>query len=155
MAYDKRYGLIECDKSEKQTFDAGSSTKSVFNDRNLKSAAETSDTQLNISNKINSKTIDELERTDSSGETAELIEHWSSCVKPGEYRISSGRRKKYHPPKHQRNELLRIEARLWEIINGQTGAAEPVEEWRPEGAIQQPTEWADRTRNRLDQIYRM
>ena len=42
---------------------------------------------------------------------------------------------KYHPPRYQRKEQLRIEPLLWEIINGITGAAAPKKDWKPERMI--------------------
>ena len=46
---------------------------------------------------MDSKTIDQLEQNDTSEETVELIKRWREIVKPGEYRISGNRWKKYHP----------------------------------------------------------
>ena len=63
------------------------------------------------------KLIEELERSDTSEETQELIHRWREIVKPGEYRLSGGRWKRYHPPKYQRNELVIIERKLWYKIN--------------------------------------
>ena len=91
----------QCEKRPKQTFGAcsnGSSIESVVNDHNLKSAAIKSVSRINNSSKMDSKTIDKLERTGSSGETAELIERWRTIVKPGECQISGGRWKEYHLP---------------------------------------------------------
>ena len=66
---------------------------------------------------MDAKTIDNLERIDSSQETINLIERWRNIVKPGIYRLSNGKWKKYHEPKFLRGERKIIEERLTEIIN--------------------------------------
>ena len=57
-------------------------------------------------------TIDNLERTDPSAETINLIARWRDIVKPGVYRMSGGRWKKYHEPRFLRNERKIIEEQL-------------------------------------------
>ena len=58
---------------------------------------------------MDAKTIDNLERIDSSQETINLIERWRNIVKPGIYRLSNGKWKKYHEPKFLRGERKIIE----------------------------------------------
>ena len=65
---------------------------------------------------MDAKTIDNLERNDSSQETANPTERWRKIVKPGIYRLSNGKWKKYHEPKVLRNERRVIEEKLMEII---------------------------------------
>ena len=64
------------------------------------------------------KTIDNLAAVDSSAETIELIERWKEIVKPGIYRMTGGKGKKYHEPKFLRNERGVIEERLQQIMRG-------------------------------------
>ena len=65
---------------------------------------------------MDAKIIDNLERIDSSQETANLIARWRNIVKPGIYRLSNGKWKKYHEPKFLRGERKTIEEKLAEII---------------------------------------
>ena len=65
---------------------------------------------------MDAKTIDNLEEIDSSQETTNLIERWRNIVKPGIYRLSNGKWKKYQEPKFLRNERRVIEEKLTEII---------------------------------------
>ena len=58
------------------------------------------------------QTIDNLERTDPSAETRNLIARWRDIVKPGVYRMSGGRWKKYHEPRFLRNERKIIKEQL-------------------------------------------
>ena len=53
---------------------------------------------------MDARTIDNLEAADSSPETTELIQRWRNIVKPGIYRLTGRKWKKYHEPK-----FLRIE----------------------------------------------
>ena len=46
--------------------------------------------------KMDIKTIDNLAAVDSSAETTELIQRWKEIVKPGIYRMTGGKWKKYH-----------------------------------------------------------
>ena len=66
---------------------------------------------------MDARTIDTLESIDSSQETTDLIERWRNTVKPGVYRLSNGKWKKYHETKFLRNERKTIEERLLEIIS--------------------------------------
>ena len=61
---------------------------------------------------MDAHTIDNLERTDPSAETINLTARWRDIVKPGVYRMSGGRWKKYHEPKFLRNERKIIEEQL-------------------------------------------
>ena len=65
---------------------------------------------------MNAKTIDNLEKINNSQETINLIERWRTIVKPGIYRLSNGKWKKYHEPKFLLGERREIEERLSEII---------------------------------------
>ena len=84
-------------------------------------------TRTNSSNpkfKSNSKmtmdirTIDHIAATDSSAETTELKQRWKDIVKPGIYRLTGGKWKKYHAPKFLRHERKVIEERLQQIMQG-------------------------------------
>ena len=66
---------------------------------------------------MDARTIGTLESIDSSQETTDLIERWRNIVKPGVYRLSNGKWKKYHEPKFLRNERKTIEEKLLEIIS--------------------------------------
>ena len=63
------------------------------------------------------KTLDNLATVDFSAETNQLIQRWKEIVKPGIYRMTGGKWKKYHEPKFLRNQLKVIEERLQQIIN--------------------------------------
>ena len=63
------------------------------------------------------RTIDNLAAVDSSAETTELIQRWKEIVKPGIYRMTGGKWKKYHEPKFLRSERRIIEKRL-QFIRG-------------------------------------
>ena len=68
---------------------------------------------LDNSNSImDAHTIDNLELADPSAETRNLIARWRDIVKPGVYRMSGGRWKKYHEPRFLRNEKKIIEEQL-------------------------------------------
>ena len=72
----------------------------------------------NTSNfKMDVKTIDNLAAVDFSAETNQLIQRWKEIVKPGVYRMTGGKWKKYHEPKFLRNERKVIEERLQQNIN--------------------------------------
>ena len=62
--------------------------------------------------------IDNLAAVDSSTETTELIQRWKEIVKPGIYRMTGRKWKKYHELKFLRNERRVIEERLQQIIRG-------------------------------------
>ena len=68
---------------------------------------------------MDARTIDNLEAADSSPETTELIQRWRNIVKPGIYRLTGGKWKKYHEPKFLRNERKVIEERLQRIMQKQ------------------------------------
>ena len=64
------------------------------------------------------RTIDNLAAVDSSAEFTEVIQRWKEFVKPGIYRMTGGKWKKYHESKFSRNERRVIEERLQQIIRG-------------------------------------
>ena len=70
---------------------------------------------------MDARTIDNREAADSSAETRQLIARWRDIVKPGIYRQSRGRWKKYHEPKFLRNERKIIEERLQLAIQNLPG----------------------------------
>ena len=62
---------------------------------NLPSTRKThSQNSLNPKITMDARTIDNLEATDSSPETTELIQRWRDIVKPGIYRLTGGKWKK-------------------------------------------------------------
>ena len=67
---------------------------------------------------MDARTIDNLEATDSSPETTELIQRWRDIVKPGIYRLTGAKWKKYHEPEFLRSERKVIEERLQQIMQG-------------------------------------
>ena len=67
--------------------------------------------------KMDVKTLDNLAAVDFSAETNQLIQRWKEIVKPGIYRMTGGKWKKYHEPKFLRNERKVNEERLQQIIN--------------------------------------
>ena len=69
--------------------------------------------------KKDAKTIDSIEANYPWQETTELIQRWRDIVKPGIYRMTGGKWKKYHEPNFLRNERKVIEERLQQIINNQ------------------------------------
>ena len=75
----------------------------------LKRSTLTLNATTEITTKMDVKTIDNLAAIDSSAETTELIERWKEIVKPGIYRMTGGKWKKYHEPKFLRNERRVIE----------------------------------------------
>ena len=62
-------------------------------------------------------TLDNLSAVDFSAETNQLIQRCNEIVKPGIYRMTGGKWKKYHELKFLRNERKVIEERLQQIIN--------------------------------------
>ena len=65
---------------------------------------------------MDANTINNLELTEPSAETRNLIARWRDIVKPGVYRQSGGRRKKYHDPRFLRNERQIKEEQLQTAI---------------------------------------
>ena len=63
-------------------------------------------------------TLDHIAAIDSSAETTELIQQWKDIVKPGIYRLTGGKWKKYHETKLLRKERKVIEERLQQIMRG-------------------------------------
>ena len=64
------------------------------------------------------KTIGILAAVESSAETTELIQRWKEIVKPGIFRMTGGKWKKYQEPKFLRNERRVIAERLQQIMRG-------------------------------------
>ena len=83
---------------------------------------------------MDARTIDNLERADKSAETRYLIARWRDIVKPGVYRQSGGRWKKYHEPKFLRNERRVIEEQLQQAITNVENQSqqEPAGGFQPE-----------------------
>ena len=81
----------------------------------IKTSSTNRQNQTNFKTK-DAKTIDNLEQIDNSQETIDLIERWQNLVKPGIFRLSNGKWKKYHEPNFLRGERRDIEERLSEII---------------------------------------
>ena len=65
---------------------------------------------------VDARTLDNLEIADPSAETRQLIARWRDIVKPGVYRQSGGRWKKYHEPKILWNEHKTVVEQLQLII---------------------------------------
>ena len=88
---------------------------------NLPSTRKThSQNSLNPKITMDARTIDNLEATDSSPETTELILRWRDIVMPGIYRLTGGgevKWKKHKIPKFLRSERKVIE-RLQQIMQG-------------------------------------
>ena len=89
--------------------------------KNLPSTREIHHLQNSSNSKttMDARTIDNLEAADSSPEITELIQRWRNIVKPGIYRLTGGKWKKYHEPKFLRNERKVIEERLQQIMKEQ------------------------------------
>ena len=64
------------------------------------------------------RTIDNLAAVDSSAETTKTVQRRQDKVKPGIYRLTGGKWKKYHEPKLIQNERKVIEERLQRIMRG-------------------------------------
>ena len=78
-------------------------------------------------------TIDNLERTDPSAETRNLIARWRDIVEPGVYRMSSCRWKKYHEPRFLRIQRKIIEEQLQIAIrNSQNNPLNQPEGFQPQ-----------------------
>ena len=102
----------------------------------LKSSQVSSSFQTASKAKIimDARTIDNLERADKSAETRYPIARWRDIVKPGVYRQSGGRWKKYHEPKFLRNERRVIEEQLQQAIRNveNQNQQEPAGGFQPE-----------------------
>ena len=72
----------------------------------------------NFNSTMDVRTIDQIAATDSSVETTELIQRWKDIDKPGIYRLTGGKWKKYHEPKVLRSERKVIEERLQQRMRG-------------------------------------
>ena len=65
---------------------------------------------------MDEKTTNNIELADSSAKTRNLIARWRDIVKPGVYRQSDVRWKKYHEPIFLRNERWILEEQLQTAI---------------------------------------
>ena len=65
---------------------------------------------------MDANTINEIEAANPTAETIELTNRWREIVKPGIYRLTGGKWKRYHEPKFLRNERKVIEERLQQIM---------------------------------------
>ena len=65
---------------------------------------------------MDANTINEIEASNPTAETIELINRWREIVKPGIYRLTGGKWKRYHEPKFLRKERKVMEERLQQII---------------------------------------
>ena len=81
---------------------------------------------------MDAHTIDDLERTDPSAKTRNLKARWRDIVKPGEYRMSGGRWKKYHEPRFLRNERKIIKQLQIAIRNLQNKNPNQPEGFQPQ-----------------------
>ena len=68
---------------------------------------------------MDAKTIENIEARFKSAEITELTTRWKEIVKPGIYRMTGGRWKRYHEPKFFRNERKVIEERLQQLTSNQ------------------------------------
>ena len=93
---------------------------------------------------MDARTIDNQEKTDHSQETIDLIKQWRNFVKPGIYRLSNGKWKKYHEQKFLRGDGWEIEERLSGIIRR---IENPAREIRNRPHRQQQAENISRTGN--------
>ena len=66
---------------------------------------------------MDAKTIKNIETKYNSAEITEQTTRWKKIVKPGIYRMTGGRWKRYHELKFLRNERKVIEERLQLLIN--------------------------------------
>ena len=53
---------------------------------------------------MDANTINEIEPSNPTAETIELLNRWREIVKPGIYRLTEGKWKRYPEPKILRNE---------------------------------------------------
>ena len=82
---------------------------------------------------MDAHTIDNLELADPPAETRNLIARWRDIVKPGVYRMSGGRWKKFHEPRFLRNERKYIEEQLQVAIrNLQINPSNQPEGFQPQ-----------------------
>ena len=65
---------------------------------------------------MDANTINEIEAANPTAETIELTNRWREIVKPGIYRLTGGKWKRYHQPKFLRNERKVTEERLQQIM---------------------------------------
>ena len=92
--------------------------QTAINCLNNTASTRIKDKPPNSNSTMDVRTIDQIAATDPSVETAELIQRWKDIVKPGIYRLTGGKWKKYHEPKFLRSERKVIEERLQQIMRG-------------------------------------
>ena len=105
----------------------------------IKTSSKTHQNQIDLK-AMDARTVDNLERIDNSKETTDLIERWRNIVKPGIYRLSNGKWKKYHEPKFLRGERREIEERLSEIIRKLESPAREIRN-RPQQSDEYSADW--------------
>ena len=66
---------------------------------------------------MDAKTIEKCEATYKSAGTTELTTRWKEIVKPGVYRMTGGRWKRYHEPNFPSNERKLDAERQQQVIN--------------------------------------
>ena len=66
---------------------------------------------------MDARVIENIEASNPFAEVIELIARWTEIVKPGIYRMTGGRWKRYNEPKFLRNERNVIEGRLQKLTN--------------------------------------
>ena len=66
---------------------------------------------------MDARTIENIEARFNSAEITKLTTRWKKIVKPGFYRMTGGRWKRYHEPKFLRNERKVIEERLQQLTS--------------------------------------
>ena len=66
---------------------------------------------------MDAKTIENIETNYSSAKKTKLTTRWKEIVKPGIYRMTGGRWRRYHEPKFFRKERKIFEERLQLLIN--------------------------------------
>ena len=96
---------------EQTAFDCRNNTALTRNSLNTNS-----DSNSKITMDI--KTIEQIAATNPSTETTELVQRWKDIVKPGIYRLTEGKWKKYYEPKFLRNERKVIKERLQQRVRG-------------------------------------
>ena len=103
-------------KANKKQSSNNAREQNAINSLNYISNSSTNFNQNSDPITMDTRTIDTLELIDSSQETTDLIERWRNIVKPGVYRLSNGKWKKYHEPKFLRNERKTIEKDYWKLL---------------------------------------
>ena len=92
---------------------------------------------------MDARTIDNLAAVDSSIEITEQIQHWKDIVKPGIYRLTGGKWKKYHELKVLLNERKVTEKRLQQIMRGREQDLRQRTGPQHSGGFQPQTRWSE------------